>query len=168
MPIREQSARSSLAPPRRAQQGSQLHARVALARGDNRPDRRRSGPSASRGIIGVGAADRGCILEVLRRHFCGRKRRRQNGSRRVRDPALGRCLALIHADARHEWSLAVLAKASGLSRSALSERFGVVIGISPIRYMRYWPVFRQRRAEDGRATNRGDRLRCRLWVGSGL
>lgn len=54
------------------------------------------------------------------------------------DPALGRCLALIHDDPRREWSVQELAAESGLSRSALSERFEAVLDTSPIRYLREW------------------------------
>lgn len=54
------------------------------------------------------------------------------------DPALGRCLALIHDDPAHDWSLPELAAASGLSRSALTERFEAMLETSPIRYLRDW------------------------------
>lgn len=54
------------------------------------------------------------------------------------DPALGRCLAFIHEDPRRDWSVAELSAASGLSRSALTERFETILGTSPIRYLRDW------------------------------
>lgn len=54
------------------------------------------------------------------------------------DPALSRCLSLIHDDPHRAWSLDALARAAGLSRSVLAERFQAVLGTSPIRYLRDW------------------------------
>ena len=54
------------------------------------------------------------------------------------DPALGRCLALIHEDPERDWSVQDLAAASALSRSALTERFETMLETSPIRYLRDW------------------------------
>jgi AraC-like DNA-binding protein len=54
------------------------------------------------------------------------------------DPALGRCLALIHDDPARDWSVPELAAASALSRSALTERFEAMLDTSPIRYLRDW------------------------------
>lgn len=54
------------------------------------------------------------------------------------DPALGRCLALIHDDPAFDWSVEKLAAKSGLSRSALTERFDAVLGVAPMRYVRAW------------------------------
>jgi len=57
------------------------------------------------------------------------------------DPALQRCLALIHDDPRREWSVQELAAASGVSRSTLAERFEAVLKTSPIRYVRDWRLY---------------------------
>lgn len=54
------------------------------------------------------------------------------------DPALRKCLSLIHEDPRRDWSLPELAAASGLSRSTLAERFEAMLGTAPIRYLRDW------------------------------
>lgn len=54
------------------------------------------------------------------------------------DAPLGRCLEAIHLRPHHDWSLAGLADAAGLSRSALSERFQTMLGASPMRYVRDW------------------------------
>jgi AraC-like DNA-binding protein len=56
----------------------------------------------------------------------------------LRDPALGRCLSLIHEDPKRDWSLPELAAGSGLSRSTLAERFETVLATSPMRYVREW------------------------------
>jgi AraC-like DNA-binding protein len=57
------------------------------------------------------------------------------------DPALARCLSVIHDDPRREWSVPDLAVASGLSRSTLTERFEVVLRTSPMRYLREWRLY---------------------------
>ena len=57
------------------------------------------------------------------------------------EPALGRCLAVIHDDPARAWSVASLARESGLSRSSLGERFEAVLGTSPMRYVREWRLY---------------------------
>jgi transcriptional regulator GlxA family with amidase domain len=57
------------------------------------------------------------------------------------DPALARCLALIHDDPHRDWSIEALGRAAGLSRSTLGERFEAVIGTSPMRYVRDWRLY---------------------------
>ncbi|MFC3134673.1 AraC family transcriptional regulator [Microbaculum marinum] len=57
------------------------------------------------------------------------------------DPALGRCLALIHDQPRREWSVATLAAEAGLSRSTLTDRFEAVLATSPMRYVREWRLY---------------------------
>ncbi|MEK9971500.1 MAG: cupin domain-containing protein, partial [Ferrovibrio sp.] len=54
------------------------------------------------------------------------------------DAALGRCLALIHQEPQREWTVQSLAKAAGVSRSILAERFEAVLETSPMRYLRDW------------------------------
>lgn len=53
----------------------------------------------------------------------------------VRDPFVGRVLALIHQDPTHVWTLQTLSRAAGLSRSALAQRFAACIGVPPMRYL---------------------------------
>ena len=51
------------------------------------------------------------------------------------DPHIGKALALIHSKISHPWTLEILASEVGLSRTALSDRFTLYIGLSPIRYL---------------------------------
>jgi AraC-like DNA-binding protein len=81
------------------------------------------------------------FIEVLRRQFLREDRPATGWLAAVRDPALGRCLALMHAEPSHEWTIAALAKESGLSRSVLSERFLTTLRISPMRYLRDWRLY---------------------------
>jgi AraC-like DNA-binding protein len=54
------------------------------------------------------------------------------------DPKLGLALSLMHADAQRPWTVAALASAVGMSRSAFAARFTQVIGLPPIDYLAQW------------------------------
>ena len=56
----------------------------------------------------------------------------------LRDAHVGRALALLHADPERAWTVEELARATGLSRSALGARFGELVGKSPIQYLTSW------------------------------
>ncbi len=56
----------------------------------------------------------------------------------MRDPALARVLAAMHADVRADWTVASLARIAGQSRSAFAARFGAVLGCGPIEYLARW------------------------------
>ena len=81
------------------------------------------------------------FIEVLRRQFLAEDIPETGWLAAVRDPSLGRCLGLIHAEPRRDWTLAELARASGLSRSALADHFAKCLGMSPIRYLRDWRLY---------------------------
>ena len=53
----------------------------------------------------------------------------------LRDPFVGRTLALLHGQLTHPWTLDALAHEVGLSRSTLTERFARHIGAPPMRYL---------------------------------
>lgn len=56
----------------------------------------------------------------------------------VRDPQVGRALALIHHDLSAPWSVEKLANKVGVSRSAFVDRFTSLVGMPPIRYLTVW------------------------------
>jgi AraC-like DNA-binding protein len=56
----------------------------------------------------------------------------------VRDPQVGRAIALIHRRPERPWSVASLAAEAHLSRSVFSERFTRLVGMSPMRYVTRW------------------------------
>lgn len=53
----------------------------------------------------------------------------------LRDPHVGRALALIHGQVSRPWTLDALAREVGLSRSALGERFSRSVGMAPMQYL---------------------------------
>ena len=56
----------------------------------------------------------------------------------VKDPAVAKALAVIHARFAEELDLEVLAREAGVSRSVLGERFVELLGESPMRYCGQW------------------------------
>ena len=56
----------------------------------------------------------------------------------VRDPMIAHALALLHHDPARAWTLAMLAREVGLSRSRLAERFRHYLGESPMAYLSRW------------------------------
>jgi AraC-like DNA-binding protein len=56
----------------------------------------------------------------------------------LRDPAVGRALALMHAEMARSWSVDELGREIGMSRSVLAERFSRLIGMAPMHYLAHW------------------------------
>lgn len=58
--------------------------------------------------------------------------------RGLKDPHVGRALALIHQNICEPWSTEALAREVALSRSAFVDRFSTLVGVPPIRYLTAW------------------------------
>jgi AraC family transcriptional regulator, alkane utilization regulator len=56
----------------------------------------------------------------------------------VRDPQIGRTLALLHGNPSRAWTVDDLARKVALSRSALAERFAALVGEPPMKYLKRW------------------------------
>ena len=56
----------------------------------------------------------------------------------LRDPQVGRALALLHARPIEEWTAESLAREVGMSRSAFAERFSSLVGQPPMQYLALW------------------------------
>ena len=82
---------------------------------------------------------RSCCLSKRSMHYVRSMPEGQTGwLAGLRDPAVSRALALMHADIAHPWSVEELAREAGLSRSGLAERFNRVIGVAPVHYLTDW------------------------------
>lgn len=81
------------------------------------------------------------FIELLRHQISAARPAASGWLAALADPALGRCLALIHDDPRRDWSVQQLAAAAGQSRSRLAERFESVLATSPMRYVRDWRLY---------------------------
>ena len=78
------------------------------------------------------------FVQALREHIKNLPPGATNWLSGLRDEYVGRALRLIHATPAKDWSLEALAKESGLSRSALAERFTRFAGEPPIQYLGRW------------------------------
>jgi AraC-like DNA-binding protein len=56
----------------------------------------------------------------------------------LRDPAIGKALALMHTQVARAWTAEDLAAEVNLSRSAFADRFGALIGQPPMKYLTNW------------------------------
>lgn len=92
------------------------------------------------------------FADVLRRYLSSLPEGRTGWLAGSGDPAVGRALAALHRRPAHDWSLDELARETGLSRSALSERFTRYLGVAPMSYLADWRL--ELGAESLRTTSR--------------
>jgi AraC-like DNA-binding protein len=78
------------------------------------------------------------FVEALRRYVENLPPQGKGWLAGVRDAQIGRALALLHGDPGRAWTVDALAREVALSRSALAERFAVLVGESPIQYLIRW------------------------------
>jgi AraC-like DNA-binding protein len=63
----------------------------------------------------------------------------------LRDPVVGQALAALHGDPAAPWTVESLARASGVSRSVLADRFADMVGEPPMQYLARWRMQRASR-----------------------
>ena len=85
------------------------------------------------------------LIEVLKLHLASAPTSPSGLLAALRDPVLGRALALVHTAPGRKWTGVELASAVNVSRSLLDERFRCVLGIAPMHYVTTW---RMHRAKD--------------------
>jgi AraC-like DNA-binding protein len=78
------------------------------------------------------------FVDLLRRYVAGLPEPETGWLAGARDPAVGKCLALMHSRIDHAWTIADLANEVGVSRSALSERFMRYLSEPPMTYLTRW------------------------------
>jgi AraC-like DNA-binding protein len=78
------------------------------------------------------------FVEALRRHVDALPAEQTGWLAGLRDPAVGRALALLHERPGAPWTLEKLGEEAGLSRSSLHERFVHFIGQPPMQYLTRW------------------------------
>jgi len=74
------------------------------------------------------------FIEALRAHACSPDARESGFAVALRDPRIGRSLALVHRRPHVAWDLARLAKEAGMSRTAFAVRFHELVGEPPLKY----------------------------------
>lgn len=75
------------------------------------------------------------FIEAVRRYMIALPAAERAWRTGIRDPLVGRALALLHGRMAARWTAEDLAREVGLSRSALAERFSKLLGEPPIRYL---------------------------------
>jgi AraC-like DNA-binding protein len=78
------------------------------------------------------------FVEILRRHLELLPAGRTGWLAGLRDPHVGKAMALLHARPGHAWTLDGLGHEAGLSRSALAQHFTELVGEPPIQYLARW------------------------------
>ena len=78
------------------------------------------------------------FIETVRQHLASLEPERAGWLAGLRDPVVGRALALLHGGVAAPWTLASLAKQAGASRSALADRFAKMVGQPPMQYLTDW------------------------------
>jgi transcriptional regulator GlxA family with amidase domain len=78
------------------------------------------------------------FVETLRRYIAGLPPAQTGWLAGVRDPDVGKALALLHREPAQPWTIASLANEVGLSRSVLAERFRHYLSETPIGYLTRW------------------------------
>jgi AraC family transcriptional regulator, alkane utilization regulator len=78
------------------------------------------------------------FVEAMRRHLEDLPPDGEGWLAGVRDPQIGRALALLHGDPAKAWTVDELGREVALSRSALAERFAALVGEPPMQYLMRW------------------------------
>jgi AraC-like DNA-binding protein len=78
------------------------------------------------------------FVEALRRYIALLPPEQTGWLAGVRDPEVGKALALMHRQPGHPWTIATLANDVGISRSVLAERFRRYLSETPIAYLTRW------------------------------
>ncbi|AGK59518.1 AraC family transcriptional regulator [Hyphomicrobium denitrificans 1NES1] len=78
------------------------------------------------------------FIEAIRSHMDELRTENIGWLSALRDPLVGRAIALLHAQPVRSWTLDELAAESGASRSALASRFTQLMGYPPIQYLTRW------------------------------
>lgn len=78
------------------------------------------------------------VIQAIRSWVESDAARQTGWLRGLHDRHVGRALSLIHGDLTHAWTLASLATAAGLSRSAFAARFNRLVGMPAMAYVTEW------------------------------
>jgi AraC-like DNA-binding protein len=78
------------------------------------------------------------FVETLRRYIAQLPQKQTGWLAGVRDPEVGKALALLHRTPSNPWTIATLANQVGISRSVLAQRFRRYLSETPIAYLTRW------------------------------
>ena len=78
------------------------------------------------------------FVEAVRQFVAGLPAERRGWLAALRDPHIGRALAVLHARPTQAWTAESLAIEVGMSRSVFAERFSSLVGQPPMQYLAMW------------------------------
>lgn len=78
------------------------------------------------------------VIEVLRLYMHEQSAGRTGWLAAVADRTVGAALLALHKNPSNDWTLELLAKESGTSRSVLAQRFQELVGSAPMQYLTQW------------------------------
>ena len=85
------------------------------------------------------------FIQAMRSHLLHDSQKVASTGSALADPIIGKALGLIHGQPEASWTVASLAEAVGVSRSAFAARFADKAGMAPAQYL--WQERMQRAAE---------------------
>jgi AraC-like DNA-binding protein len=80
------------------------------------------------------------LIAVLRAWFARPEAQTPAWYRAASDPVIGHALRLLHHNPAHPWTVAELARETGLSRAALARRFNELVGEPPMSFLTSWRI----------------------------
>ena len=80
------------------------------------------------------------LIAVLRAWFARPEAESPAWYRASSDPVIGHALRLLHHNPAHPWTVAELARETGLSRAALARRFTELVGEPPMSFLTSWRI----------------------------
>lgn len=82
------------------------------------------------------------LLQVIREHIASSSGCQTGWLRALSDPRIGAVLRSMHENIAHSWTVADLASAAGMSRSAFALRFRQIVGETPLEYLTRWRIYK--------------------------
>jgi AraC-like DNA-binding protein len=78
------------------------------------------------------------VIQAIRTWIAGDPAGQIGWLRALQDPRIGQAMALVHRDPAYPWSVASLARKTGMSRSAFAARFTDLVGEPVMQYVTRW------------------------------
>ncbi|WP_173045281.1 AraC family transcriptional regulator [Nitrospira sp. KM1] len=97
-----------------------------------------AGASAPGGAAMLAKLSELLFIETLRRYISSLPPEQSGWLAGVRDPEVGKALALLHRHPARPWTIASLGTEVGMSRSVLAERFRRYLSETPMAYLTRW------------------------------
>jgi AraC-like DNA-binding protein len=93
------------------------------------------------------------FIEAVSQYVANLPEERRGWLAGLRDPQIGRALALLHARPADDWTAEALALEVGMSRSVFAERFTSLVGQPPMHYLTLWRMHvAEERVREGRGS----------------